>query len=65
MFYLLCRFNLYKENKDTQEALGVIGKMLGIQVPQKTFNFYLLLAENTKEFVGLDKPTCSIVAFGC
>lgn len=27
-----CRFHLYKENKDTQEALGVIGKMLGIQV---------------------------------
>ncbi|KAL1350544.1 hypothetical protein AAHE18_06G032000 [Arachis hypogaea] len=26
------RFHLYKENKDTQEALGVIGKMLGIQV---------------------------------
>ncbi|KAJ4761864.1 Pseudouridylate synthase 7-like protein [Rhynchospora pubera] len=25
------RFHLYKENKDTQEALGVIGKMLGIQ----------------------------------
>lgn len=26
------RFNLYKENKDTQEALGVVGTMLGIQV---------------------------------
>ncbi|KVH88170.1 Pseudouridine synthase, catalytic domain-containing protein [Cynara cardunculus var. scolymus] len=26
------RFHLCKENKDTQEALGVIGKMLGIQV---------------------------------
>lgn len=26
------RFHLYKENKDSQEALGVIGKMLGIQV---------------------------------
>ncbi|RXH82413.1 hypothetical protein DVH24_036754 [Malus domestica] len=26
------RFHLYKENKDTQEALGVIGKMLGVQV---------------------------------
>ncbi|WVZ99174.1 hypothetical protein U9M48_044508, partial [Paspalum notatum var. saurae] len=25
------RFYLYKENKDTQEALGVIGKMLGLQ----------------------------------
>ncbi|KAK1311323.1 hypothetical protein QJS10_CPA08g00293 [Acorus calamus] len=25
-------FTLYKENKDTQEALGLIGKMLGIQV---------------------------------
>ncbi|XP_062004871.1 multisubstrate pseudouridine synthase 7 [Rosa rugosa] len=25
------RFHLYKENKDTQEALGIIGKMLGIQ----------------------------------
>ncbi|CAA6658521.1 unnamed protein product [Spirodela intermedia] len=31
------RFHLYKENKDTQEALGVIGKMLGIQ--QKSFGF--------------------------
>ena len=28
----MLRFHLYKENKDTQEALGVIGKMLGIQV---------------------------------
>jgi tRNA pseudouridine13 synthase len=26
------RFHLYKENKDTQEALGLIGKMLGVQV---------------------------------
>lgn len=26
------RFHLYKENKDTQEALGIIAKMLGIQV---------------------------------
>ncbi|XP_078430923.1 pseudouridine synthase family protein isoform X2 [Wolffia australiana] len=26
------RFHLYKENKDTQEALGVIAKMLGVQV---------------------------------
>ncbi|XP_050225541.1 multisubstrate pseudouridine synthase 7 [Mercurialis annua] len=25
------RFHLYKENKDTQEALGIIGKMLGLQ----------------------------------
>ncbi|PIA45026.1 hypothetical protein AQUCO_01700525v1 [Aquilegia coerulea] len=31
------RFHLYKENKDTQEALGVIGKMLGIQ--QRAFGF--------------------------
>lgn len=29
---MITRFHLYKENKDTQEALGVIGKMLGIQV---------------------------------
>jgi hypothetical protein len=28
----ITRFHLYKENKDTQEALGVIGKMLGVQV---------------------------------
>ncbi|RLM86859.1 hypothetical protein C2845_PM04G28890 [Panicum miliaceum] len=25
------RFHLYKENRDTQEALGVVGKMLGVQ----------------------------------
>ncbi|XP_054804003.1 multisubstrate pseudouridine synthase 7 [Prosopis cineraria] len=31
------RFHLYKENKDTQEALGVIGKMLGVQ--PKSFGF--------------------------
>lgn len=31
------RFHLYKENKDTQEAIGLIGKMLGIQ-PQ-SFGF--------------------------
>ncbi|KAG0448010.1 hypothetical protein HPP92_028042, partial [Vanilla planifolia] len=31
------RFHLYKENKDTHEALGVIGKMLGIQ--QCSFGF--------------------------
>ncbi|PKA64964.1 tRNA pseudouridine13 synthase [Apostasia shenzhenica] len=31
------RFHLYKENKDTQEALGIIGKMLGIQ--QRSFGF--------------------------
>ncbi|KAM7272775.1 hypothetical protein ACFE04_027438 [Oxalis oulophora] len=31
------RFNLYKENKDTQEAIGLIGKMLGIQ--PRSFGF--------------------------
>uniref|UniRef100_A0A2P2LGW2 Uncharacterized protein MANES_09G154600 n=1 Tax=Rhizophora mucronata TaxID=61149 RepID=A0A2P2LGW2_RHIMU len=31
------RFHLYKENKDTQEALGLIGKMLGIQ--PRSFGF--------------------------
>ncbi|RXI01971.1 hypothetical protein DVH24_015320 [Malus domestica] len=31
------RFHLYKENKDTQEALGVIGKMLGVQ--PRSFGF--------------------------
>nr|CAD1828049.1 unnamed protein product [Ananas comosus var. bracteatus] len=31
------RFHLYKENKDTQEALGVIGKMLGIQLCLSTY----------------------------
>ncbi|KAL3843975.1 hypothetical protein ACJIZ3_001378 [Penstemon smallii] len=31
------RFNLYKENKDTQEALGLLGKMLGIQ--PRSFGF--------------------------
>ncbi|KAI4350051.1 hypothetical protein L6164_010576 [Bauhinia variegata] len=31
------RFHLYKENKDTQEALGVVAKMLGIQ--PKSFGF--------------------------
>ncbi|XP_066362055.1 uncharacterized protein [Miscanthus floridulus] len=31
------RFHLYKENKDTQEALGVIGKMLGLQ--PRSFGF--------------------------
>lgn len=30
--YNFYRFHLYKENKDTQEALGLIGKMLGVQV---------------------------------
>ncbi|XP_021282430.1 multisubstrate pseudouridine synthase 7 isoform X2 [Herrania umbratica] len=31
------RFHLYKENKDTQEALGLIGKLLGIQ--PRSFGF--------------------------
>ncbi|XP_059652720.1 multisubstrate pseudouridine synthase 7 isoform X2 [Cornus florida] len=31
------RFHLYKENKDTQEALGLIGKMLGLQT--RSFGF--------------------------
>ncbi|XP_051146896.1 multisubstrate pseudouridine synthase 7 isoform X1 [Andrographis paniculata] len=31
------RFHLYKENKDTQEALGILGKMLGIQ--SRSFGF--------------------------
>ncbi|XP_019419352.1 PREDICTED: multisubstrate pseudouridine synthase 7 [Lupinus angustifolius] len=31
------RFNLYKENKDTQEALGVIGNMLSVQ--PRSFGF--------------------------
>ncbi|KAI4311007.1 hypothetical protein MLD38_035944 [Melastoma candidum] len=31
------RFHLYKENKETQEALGLLGKMLGIQ--SKSFGF--------------------------
>ncbi|KAL6008070.1 hypothetical protein ACLOJK_033576 [Asimina triloba] len=32
-------FHLYKENKDTQEALGLIGKMLGIQVADRVTVF--------------------------
>ena len=45
------RFHLYKENKDTQEALRVIGKMLGLQVPvchcfhQNICNFSFWVAE--------------------
>ncbi|XP_065852993.1 multisubstrate pseudouridine synthase 7 [Euphorbia lathyris] len=31
------RFHLYKENKDTQECIGLIGKMLGIQ--PRSFGF--------------------------
>ncbi|KAL3620839.1 hypothetical protein CASFOL_035751 [Castilleja foliolosa] len=31
------RFHLYKENKDTQEALGLLAKMLGVQ--PKSFGF--------------------------
>lgn len=31
------RFHLYKENKDTQEALGVLGHMLGVK--SKSFGF--------------------------
>ncbi|KAL6841932.1 hypothetical protein ACP4OV_028444 [Aristida adscensionis] len=31
------RFHLYKENKDTQEALAIIGKMLGVQ--PRSFGF--------------------------
>ncbi|XAR63613.1 tRNA pseudouridine(13) synthase [Bertholletia excelsa] len=31
------RFHLFKENKDTQEALGLIGKMLGVQ--PRSFGF--------------------------
>ncbi|KAG8391024.1 hypothetical protein BUALT_Bualt01G0145000 [Buddleja alternifolia] len=31
------RFHLYKENKDTQEALGLLGKMLGVQ--PRSFGF--------------------------
>ncbi|KAL2478601.1 Pseudouridine synthase family protein [Forsythia ovata] len=31
------RFHLYKENKDTQETLGLLGKMLGIQ--PRSFGF--------------------------
>ncbi|KAA3472845.1 pseudouridylate synthase 7-like protein isoform X1 [Gossypium australe] len=34
---LIFRFHLFKENKDTQEALGLIGKMLGIQ--PRSFGF--------------------------
>ncbi|KAM0881419.1 hypothetical protein ACQ4PT_032977 [Festuca glaucescens] len=34
---LVPRFNLCKENKDTQDALGVIGKMLGLQ--SRAFGF--------------------------
>ncbi|BAF06311.2 Os01g0773000 [Oryza sativa Japonica Group] len=37
-FIRLCHlFHLYKENKDTQEALGKIGKMLGLQ--PRSFGF--------------------------
>lgn len=32
IFITVFRFHLYKENKDTQEVLGLIGKMLGVQV---------------------------------
>ncbi|PWA86499.1 pseudouridine synthase family protein [Artemisia annua] len=35
---LISRFHLCKENKDTQEALGLIGKMLGVQ--PRSFGFY-------------------------
>ncbi|XP_012855128.1 PREDICTED: multisubstrate pseudouridine synthase 7 isoform X2 [Erythranthe guttata] len=31
------RFYLYKENKDTQEALGILGKMIGVQ--PRSFGF--------------------------
>lgn len=31
------RFHLFKENKDTQEALNVIAKMLGVQVGDMQF----------------------------
>ncbi|GMI68403.1 hypothetical protein HRI_000509600 [Hibiscus trionum] len=39
------RFHLFKENKDTQEALGLIGKMLGIQ----TSSFGFVACECSKE----------------
>jgi len=32
ILFFMWRFHLYKENKDTQEALRLIGKMLGVQV---------------------------------
>lgn len=43
------RFHLYKENKDTQEAIGLIGKMLGIQVRQFLCNFDLPTVGTMKE----------------
>uniref|UniRef100_A0A0E0JPB4 TRUD domain-containing protein n=1 Tax=Oryza punctata TaxID=4537 RepID=A0A0E0JPB4_ORYPU len=42
------RFHLYKENKDTQEALGKIGKMLGLQ--EQRIN--ALLQPNSHDFSG-------------
>ncbi|KAG1347731.1 putative tRNA pseudouridine13 synthase [Cocos nucifera] len=44
------RFHLYKENKDTQEALGVIGKMLGVQVTVFKQHAKRLAALNSRLF---------------
>lgn len=46
---ILSRFHLYKENKDTHEAIGLIGKMLGIQVRQFLCNFDLPTVGTMKE----------------
>lgn len=44
MLGLKIRFLLYKENKDTQDALTVIGRMLHVQV--FTCQFYLFSFPN-------------------
>lgn len=44
------RFHLFKENKDTQEALNIIAKMLGVQVGDMQFlrkNFFQLKKQNS------------------
>lgn len=42
------RFHLFKENKDTQEALNVIAKMLGVQVGDMQFPRLNLLCSVSK-----------------
>lgn len=41
---IFIRFHLYKENKNIQEALGVLGNMLGIQVHNHFVNQYVIVS---------------------
>lgn len=60
------RFHLYKENKDTQEALGLIAKMLGTQVTMRNYSYWFVIFMILCRYNGMvDGSISHIAVVGC